>query len=123
MNSNTKITLKSSNSTNFSDEELHLICEYADVIACQCPAYLVTILRSVKKFRHYTINCIEKFPDEAEIHSWLSEEVLQIESRLAQTVFEFMQREQLLDEENQLDLEAMRQRNRSALLEQLEPPL
>ena len=102
----------------FSDEQLQTICENANVIACECPTHLVDLLRKVREFRYYTTDCIELSPSEAETHSWLSERVLQIESLLSHTIAEFIQREDLLDEQHQLDLGKLAERNRQAALRQ-----
>lgn len=104
---------------NFSDEQLQTICETADVIACECPAHLVDLLRRVRRFRRYTReDCLELVPEEAETHYWLSDQVLQVETALAQILLEFMQREQLFDDRQQIDLAKLAQRNLNAALRQ-----
>ncbi len=44
-------------SLELSDEQLVAICEAADVIACECPSYLVRLLHEVREFRRYTTEC------------------------------------------------------------------
>lgn len=107
-----------SNQLTLSDESLLTLCEYTSVIACQCPAHLVALLRSVRRFRNYTADCITQFPGDADVHMWLRDEVMQVEAKLIQTVFELLQKENLLDEHQQIDLEALGRRNRLAALEQ-----
>ncbi|NJL23001.1 MAG: hypothetical protein HC895_22735 [Leptolyngbyaceae cyanobacterium SM1_3_5] len=102
----------------FSDAQLQIICETANVIACECPAQLVDLLRKIREFRHYTINCIELAPEEAEIHHWLSDEIIQVEALLSNIIVEFMRREDLFDEQQQLDLGKLRDRNTRAALRQ-----
>ena len=46
--------------SDFSDEQLQTICEAAQVIACECPAHLVDLVRRVRQFRRYTQeDCLE----------------------------------------------------------------
>jgi hypothetical protein len=72
---------------DFSDEQLQTICESADVIACECPARLVDLLRRVRQFRRYTgEDCLELVPDAAETHYWLSDQILQIEACLSEVL-------------------------------------
>lgn len=102
----------------FSDAQLQIICETANIIACECPAQLVDLLRKIREFRHYTIDCIELAPEEAEIHYWLSDEIIQVETLLSTIIVEFMRREDLFDEQQQLDLGKLRDRNARAALRQ-----
>jgi hypothetical protein len=104
----------------FSEEQLIAICENANVIACECPARLVDLLQKVRKFRRYTFECMEQYPDEIEIHQWLDRQVQQIELRLSEVMLEFMQKENLMDEQNQLDLEKLAQRSYQAAIRQLD---
>lgn len=103
----------------FSDEQLVAICENANVVACECPARLVDLLQKVRKFRRYTFECIEQYPDDIEMHQWLDEQVQQIELRLSEVILEFMQKEDLMNEQNQLDLKKLAQRSYQAALRQL----
>ena len=101
-----------------TDAQLEELCESANVIACECPGYLVGLLRQVRKFRSYTADCMTQFPEETETHQWLSNQVLQVEQKLMQTLFEFMQREDLLDGCHAIDLDKLGQRSRQAALRQ-----
>ena len=105
-------------SQQFSDEQLLAICEAADVIACQCPSYLVHLLKEVKEFHRYTAECIQTSPEDASIHDWLSNRAAQMELMLSQTIFELLQRENLIDEQNNLDLHKMAERARAIALRQ-----
>ena len=98
-------------SQQFSDEQLLAICEAADVIACQCPSYLVHLLKEVKEFHRYTKDCIETSPGDASLHDWLSSRAAQLELLLSQTIFELLQRENLIDDQNNLDLDKMAERS------------
>jgi hypothetical protein len=106
-------------SPEFSDEQLIAICEAADVIACECPSYLVQLLKEVKEFRRYTTECGERFPDSADSHHWLSNRAAQFEKFLSQTIHEFFQKEHLMDENNQIDLQRLSERNRMVALERV----
>lgn len=100
----------------FSDEQLLAICDIANVVACECPAHLVWLLREVRKFRYYTTGCIERFPEDEETHRWLGKRILEVEEMLSQLLFEFMEREALLDEQQQLDLDKLVERSHAAVL-------
>ncbi|MDX2243923.1 MAG: hypothetical protein NW224_24875 [Leptolyngbyaceae cyanobacterium bins.302] len=106
-----------SSTPDLSDEQLQIICESAEVITCECPAHLVDLLRRIRRFRRYTReDCLELVPEAAEMHYWLSDQILQIETSLIQILIEFMQREQLLDDRQQVDLAKLAQRSLQAVL-------
>lgn len=105
-------------SQQLSDEQLSAICEAADVIACQCPSYLVHLLKEVKEFHRYTKDCIQTSPEDASVHDWLGSRAAQIELMLSQTIFELLQRENLIDDQNNLDLGKMSERARAIALRQ-----
>ena len=103
--------------SDFSNAQLEAICEAAQVIACECPAHLVDLFRRVRQFRRYTQeDCLVLVPEAAATHQWLSDQMLPLEAALAQVLTEFLQREQLLDEQQQVDLAKLAQRNRQAAL-------
>ena len=103
--------------SDFSDQQLQVICEAAAVVACECPAHLVDLFRRVRKFRRYTQeDCLVLVPEAAETHHWLSAQMLPLEAALAQVLTEFLQREHLLDAQQQVDLAKLAQRNRQAAL-------
>lgn len=104
-------------STTLSNEALVAICEAADVIGCECPSYLVRLLQEVREFRRYTSECCDRFPEDQETHGWLSDQATQVESLLSQTIFELFQREDLLDQNNQLDLSQLSERSRQRILD------
>ena len=106
-------------SAELSEEQLAAICEAADVIACQCPSYLVRLLQEVREFHRYTNECIQTFPDDAKIHDWLVGRASQLELFLSQIIFELLQREQLLDGDNNLCLAQLNERARSLALQQM----
>ncbi|MBD2097315.1 hypothetical protein H6F90_19640 [Trichocoleus sp. FACHB-591] len=105
-------------SQQFSDEQLLAICEAADVIACQCPSYLVHLLKEVKEFHRYTHECIQTSPQDASTHDWLSAQAAQVETMLSHIIFELLQRENLIDEQNNLDLGKMAERSRAIAVQQ-----
>ena len=106
-------------SAELSEAQLIAICEAADVIACQCPSYLVRLLQEVREFHRYTNECIQTFPDDARIHDWLGGRAAQLELFLSQVIFELLQREQLLDGDNNLCLAQLNERARSLALQQM----
>jgi hypothetical protein len=101
---------QTSSSEVLSDENLISICEAIDALACQCPGYLVRLLREVKKFHRYTQGCIEKFPEETETHYWLMDRANTVEQLLSETIMELLQKEDLLDEHGQICFKALSDR-------------
>lgn len=122
MNLEAQSTSPSVSQPQISDDDLLTICEFANVIACKCPAYLAALLRSVRKFRHYTTDCIQQFPEDTATHEWLSQHALEIEATLSLLVYELLQREQLLTDQQQLDIEALAERSYIVALQQSQPP-
>jgi len=104
---------------DLSDETLLEICRAAEVIACECPAYIARLLRQVKAFRHYTMNCIEQFPDDAKTHHWLAEQAEQAEKILFETMVELMQKEGLIDANQRIALDKLSQRAQKIILHQI----
>lgn len=102
-----------------SDELLLTICESVDVIACECPGYLAKLLREVRKFRRYTQSCIDRYPEDTEVHNWLSDQTGEVERLLCQTIVEFLQKEALLDPDGQLNLRQLYDRAEQASLKSL----
>ena len=103
-------------SVDLSDEQLVAISESIHVIACECPSYLIRLLQEVRQFRHYTNECVQNFPDDVETHQLLSSRAKQIEFLLSSTILEFLQKEKLLDEKNQLNLDKLAQRSHQLVL-------
>lgn len=106
-------------SLEFSDEHLLAISEAADVIACECPSYLVRLLKEVREFKKYTSDCMERFPADAATHHWLASRANQVELLLSVTIYELLQKEQLIDEDNHLNLKRLSERNREIALAQI----
>lgn len=105
--------------TELTDEGLLEICRAAQVIACECPAYLARILRQVRVFREYTTNCMEQFPDDIATHQWLAAQAETVEALLFQTMIELMQREGLIDPDRKVSLDKLSDRARSIVLKQV----
>ncbi|UBF28566.1 hypothetical protein K9N68_12215 [Kovacikia minuta CCNUW1] len=105
--------------SELTDEGLVEICRAAEVIACECPGYIARILRQVRTFQHYTTNCIEQFPEDAETHRWLAERAGQVEKLLFQTMIELMQKENLIDESEHILLDKLSERARETALKQV----
>ncbi len=106
-------------SSEFSDEQLISISEAAQVIGCKCPAYLVKLLQEVKEFRRYTGECIERFPEDTATHEWLAQKSYEVEQVLSQTIFELLQKENLLDAENQISLNRLHERAHAIALREI----
>lgn len=102
-----------------TDEGLLEICRAAQVIACECPAYIARILRQVRVFQDYTISCIEQFPNDAETHQWLSAQAAEVEKILFQTMVELMQKEGLIDENQIVSLDKLSDRARNMVMKQI----
>lgn len=114
----------------FSDKQLIELCEVSQEIACECPAYLIGLLRKVRQFQRYTATCVQsaaeagaapqedEYLQRLENHQWLGEQMVRVEATLTQLIYEFMQRENLLDAEQNLDLEKFAQRSYEASLRQ-----
>jgi len=102
-----------------STEFLRAIAESADVIACECPGYLVRLLRQIRNFHRYTEGCIEQFPQDEATHRWLCEQAEVWEGMVFQTIVELMQREGLVDENNQISLSQLADRARSIAYKQV----
>lgn len=105
--------------TELTDENLLEICRAAQVIACECPAYIARILRQVRVFRDYTTNCIEQFPQDTETHQWLASRALEVEDLLFRTMVELMQREGLIDSQSNVCLDQLSDRARAIVLKQI----
>ncbi|MDX2239935.1 MAG: hypothetical protein NW224_04550 [Leptolyngbyaceae cyanobacterium bins.302] len=105
--------------TELTDENLIEICRAAQVIACECPAYIARLLRQVRVFREYTTNCIEQFPNDAETHQWLSSRAIEVEEILFRTMVELMQKEDLIDDNQNISLEKLSDRARAIVLKQI----
>ncbi|PZV04377.1 MAG: hypothetical protein DCF22_25540 [Leptolyngbya sp.] len=105
--------------SELSDEALLEICRAAEVIACECPGYLARLLRQVRTFRSYTTSCIEQFPSDAETHLWLAERATQVEDILLQTMIELMQKEDLINDNQQVSLDRLSERARATMLKQV----
>jgi hypothetical protein len=105
--------------TELTDDNLVEICRAAQVIACECPAYIARILRQVRVFREYTNNCIEQFPNDQETHQWLAAQALEVEEILFRTMVELMQREGLIDEKRNVSLSKLSDRARATMMKQI----
>ena len=105
--------------TELTDESLLEICRAAQVIACECPAYLARILRQVRIFRDYTTNCIEQFPADIETHRWLAVKAKEVEDILFQTMVELMQKEGLIDANHYVSLDKLSDRAHEIVMKQL----
>lgn len=105
-------------SPRWTDEQLEAICESASVIGCECPSSLVQLLQRVRGFRDYTYECIDRFPEDRETHEWLTSKANHLETCISQIILEFLHRESLIDENNQLLLQDMYQRSLAIALRQ-----
>lgn len=103
-------------SFEFSDEHLLAISEATDVIACDCPGYLVRLLKEVREFKKYTSDCIEQFPSDAATHEWLSSRARQVELLLSLTIYELLEKEDLIDGDRHINLNRLSERNRELAL-------
>ncbi len=105
--------------SELSDEALLEVCRAAEVIACECPGYLARLLRQVRTFRTYTVDCIEQFPLDTETHLWLANQATQVENILFQTMIELMLKEGLINDAQQVSLDKLSERARATMLKQV----
>lgn len=110
-------------SSELSDEDLYAISDAADVLACECPSYLVRLVQEVRSFRQYTSDCIQQFPEDAATHHWLSNRAKQVEAMLCETIVELLQKEDLIDDQNQVCLAQLSERSRSLALAGYQPEI
>lgn len=85
--------------TTEATEEL---AKYADLIECECPTHLLSILAKVREFSAYTTTCIERFPQDAKTHRWLLQASENIDAKLSATIAQLARMEGFIDDENQL---------------------
>lgn len=114
MTSYTREVSENSNISLLSDEQLIAICEFAEVISCKCPSYLVGLLQQVKQFRCYTTECINIFPEDTSTHERLLHRALHVETYLCETIFQLLEEEGLLNEHGQPDLERLGAHSRTS---------
>ncbi|MBF2027217.1 MAG: hypothetical protein IGS48_10680 [Oscillatoriales cyanobacterium C42_A2020_001] len=105
--------------TELTDEALVEICRAAQVIACECPAYIARLLRQVRVFKEYTTTCADQFPADAATHQWLSSQASVVETILFQTMIELMQKEGLIDASLCVSLDKLSTRAREIVLQQV----
>jgi hypothetical protein len=104
-----------------TDEALLEICRAAEVTACECPGYLASILRQIRTFHAYTLNCIEEFPEGKETHIWLAAQAEIVQKLLWKTTVELMRREGLIDAaSNRIILDRIKERAQQTALRQIE---
>lgn len=101
------------------DETLVEICRAAQVLACECPGYIARILRQLRAFYTYVDSCATESPDDAEHHQWLASKAKEVETILVQTLFELMQKEDLIDESYTISLDKISDRAREIVLKQI----
>lgn len=113
--------ISSINASELTDETLLEICQAAEVIACECPGYLASILRQIRAFHTYTLNCIEQFPEDEETHIWLAAQTEIVQKLLWKTTVELMRREDLIDTaSNKIILDRIKERAQQSALRQIE---
>ena len=106
--------------SSLSDEGLLEVCRAAEVIACECPGYLARLLQQVRKFRNYTHECINQFPEDKETHLWLTEQAEKVEVIIYQTMVDLMRKEELIDESSDsVMLDKLSERAQSIVVKQL----
>lgn len=78
------------------------LAKYADLIDCECPTHLLSILAKVREFSVYTASCIERFPKDAKTHRWLLQASENIDLKLSTTIAQLARMEGFINDENQL---------------------
>jgi hypothetical protein len=83
--------------TNAALKELE---KHVDMIECECPTYLISILNRVREFNEYTSECIKKYPKDAATHMWLQTSSKNIDAMLSNTIVQLARMEGFIDEKN-----------------------
>lgn len=102
-------SLPLANEFTFSDEQLLSVCELTDELTCRCLAHLVGLLWQVRKFHHYTTDCINHYPETAEEHCSMQEQLLQVDALLSQSLSELLQWRNLLNDQQEINLQAFKE--------------
>ncbi|WP_186645936.1 hypothetical protein [Fluviispira vulneris] len=83
-----------------TDDTVHLLNQYSDMIECKCPEKLLQILTEVRAFKNYTHSCIELYPDDAKVHHWLKSSADNLDKLLSATLLQLARMEGFIDENN-----------------------
>lgn len=95
-----KITVE--DGAQISDEAANELRKHADMIECQCPNKLLDILNVVRDFTRYTEDCIEKYPEDRDVHKWLKSSSMNLDQLLSTTLIQLARYEGFIDENNQV---------------------
>ncbi len=85
-----------------SPEAAAQLKQHADMIECQCPNKLLDILEVVRDFISYTDECIEKYPDDRDIHRWLKSSAINLDQLLSTTLVQLARYEGFINDDNQI---------------------
>jgi hypothetical protein len=84
-----------------STHALEQLSAHADMIQCECPTHLISILRQVRAFAAYTNDCIEKYPADAKTHKWLFSSAQNLDSLISSTIAQLARFEGFINEQNE----------------------
>ncbi len=79
-----KITVE--DGLQISNEAAEELRRHADMIECQCPNKLLDILDVVRDFTRYTEDCIDKYPEDRDVHKWLKSSSINLDQLLSTTL-------------------------------------
>jgi len=85
---------------HLNQDALNELAKNVDMIECQCPSYLMDILKRVREFNEYTTECITKYPDDAATHMWLQTSAKNIDAMLSNTIIQLARLEGFIDDKN-----------------------
>jgi len=55
----------------FSDDVLLDVASVSSTVECECPQHLATILMKLSAFERYSVECLNRNPDDAQLHAYL----------------------------------------------------
>jgi hypothetical protein len=82
----------------FRPEAIEKIKLHASDVECECPTYLLDILKAVNTFQEYQTTCLISDLKEREIHEWLLEKGHEVEVMISQVIIDLMIKEKFVDE-------------------------
>ncbi len=95
-----KITVE--DGLQISNEAAEELRRHADMIECQCPNKLLDILDVVRDFTRYTEDCIDKYPEDRDVHKWLKSSSINLDQLLSTTLVQLARYEGFINEHNQI---------------------
>lgn len=95
-----QITVEDGN--QISEEAIEVLKKHADMIECECPAKLMSILENVRSFEQYTEQCIDKYPEDKATHKWLKSSAMNLDQLISTTLIQLARIEGFINEDNEI---------------------